>query len=277
MREFAGLSDEAAYRRGRDAAEAALALDPDHAGALRALGFALFWSEADKARGLALLARAAERAPADARSRHWHGNALAFAGQLDAALAELAAARALAPESSAIAADEAYIRALLGADSAARATLRRITVRDPAYIGAWRYLEWLSLAGGDMPGFLAAARAHARLRADSARLATLDRAEAALAAAGPSALLATLLAEESARHARTREDALAVARLHALAGNRPETRRWIERARALGEPHAHFVAGWPELRPLATDPAFADLFAASAPSRPLPPASGVSR
>ncbi|MFN3287776.1 MAG: hypothetical protein ACK40H_04950, partial [Sphingomonadaceae bacterium] len=141
MREFAGLSDEAAYRRARDAATRALALAPDDPAATRALAFALFWSEADKPQGLALFARAAELAPQDARTHHWRGNALVFAGRYAEGLDSLARARSLAPESSAIAADEAHIRFLLADGPAARAealaALRRVTQVDPAFIGAW--------------------------------------------------------------------------------------------------------------------------------------------
>lgn len=265
MREFAGLSDEAAYRRARDAATRALALAPGEPAATRALAFALFWSEADKPRGLALFAEAAERQPADARTRHWWGNALVFSGHYAAGLDQLARARALAPESSAIAADEAHIRFLLAATAETRAgalaSLRRVTALDPDYIGAWRYLEWDLLAAGDDAGFLEAARTHARLAGRPARLETLAAAEAALARGGRPALLATLVAAAEARHAETREDALGVARLHALAGNRAETRRWIARAQAFGEPHAFMLDGWPELRPLMKDPKFAAEFA----------------
>lgn len=281
MREFAGLSDEAAYRRARDAAERALAIAPDDPAATRALAFTLFWSEADKPRGLALFARASELAPGDARTHHWRGNALVFAGQEDEGLKALARARALAPESSAIAADEAHIRFLLADTPAARddalASLRRVTQVDPDYIGAWRYLEWDLLAAGDAAGFLKAARAHARLAARPARLQTLDAAEAALGQGGRPAMLATLIAAAEVRHAESREDALAVARLHALAGDRAEAARWIARAQAIGEPHAFMLEGWPELRPLMRDPDFAAEFVGPAPSRPLPPAQTPSR
>ncbi len=281
MREFAGLSDEAAYRRARDAAERALALAPDDPAATRALAFTLFWSEADKPRGLALFARASDLAPGDARTHHWRGNALVFAGQEREGLNALARARALAPESSAIAADEAHIRFLLADTPAVRddalASLRRVTQVDPDYIGAWRYLEWDLLAAGDAAGFLAAARAHARLAGRPARLQTLTVAEAALVRGGQPAMLAALIAAAEARHAESREDALAVARLHALAGDRAEAARWIARSRALGEPHAFMLEGWPELRPLIRDPGFAAEFAGDAPSRPLPPAQTSSR
>jgi tetratricopeptide (TPR) repeat protein len=264
MREFAALSDEAAFRRGRDAAEAALRIDPGNPGGLRALGFTLFWSEVDKPRGLDLLARAAQREPANARGHHWHGTALAFAGRPREAFAALARARALAPENSAIAADEAHIRYIMGEDAAAIAALRRVTAVDPDFIGAWRYLEWILLTEGDDRGFLAAARRHAALRGQSARLALLARAEAALGQGGRPAMLALLIDDARERHAAGGEDAIAVARLVALTGDRDATLRWIARAQALGEPYAGMIGGWPELRDLARQPDVAKAIAARA-------------
>lgn len=261
MREFAGLSDEAAFRRARDAAEAALRLDPGNPDALRALGFILFWSETHKPKGLDLLQQAAESGAAtDARAWHWYGNALAFDGRPQEALKVLSRARSLAPESSAIAADEAQVRYILGEKAPALAALHAITRSDPAFIGAWRYLEWDLLAERDAAGFLKAARVHARLRRDTDRLVLLDRAERALAAGGRAALLDILLADAEQQFQASGEGALAIARLQALVGNQSETRRWIERARALDEPFAYMLDGWPELRPLRQSPELADLF-----------------
>lgn len=228
---------------------------------MRALGFILFWSETDKPKGLDLLQQAAESgAASDARAWHWYGNALAFNGRPQEALKVLGRARALAPESSAIAADEAQVRYILGQKASALAALHAITRSDPAFIGAWRYLEWDLLAEGDVPGFLTAARIHARLRNDTARLALLERADAAFASGGRAALLNTLLADAERQFQAAADGALAVARLHALAGNEVETRRWIERARALNEPFAYMLDGWPELRPLRQSPRLADLY-----------------
>jgi tetratricopeptide (TPR) repeat protein len=277
MREFSGLPDEAAFRRARDAAEAALKRDPGNPAALRALAFTLFWSGADRVRGLALFEESARAAPRDPRTHHWQGNALAFAGNPAAGLEALARARALNPESPAIAADEAQIRFMAGEETEALADLARITRVHPDYIGAWRYLEWDRLSTGDHAGFLVAARAHARLAGRPARLALLDRADQALRTGGPPALFATLLADAESRHREGAETAITVARLHAAAGMPDEAARWLDRAVALGEPYTDMLAGWPELKPLATDPAFARFFGSAAPSRPLPPAQTPSR
>jgi tetratricopeptide (TPR) repeat protein len=277
MREFSDLPDEAAFRRARDAAEAALKRDPGNPAATRALAFVLFWSGADRARGLALFEEAARKAPRDARTHHWHGNALAFAGRRPEGLAALSRARALNPESPAIAADEAQIRYMSGDTAEALADLARITRVHPDYIGAWRYLEWDSLAQRDIETFLKAARAHARLANRPARLALIDRAEAAYASGGPPALFATLISDAEARHREGAEAAITVARLHAAAGMPEEAARFLDRAMALGEPYTDMLDGWPELRPLAADPAFARFFKGAALSRPLVPAQTPSR
>lgn len=174
MREFGRIDGEVAYRRAREASEAALRLDPDNPAATRTLAFVLFWSESDTARGLTLFDRAVALAPADARSHHWRGNALAAAGRLDDALAALAEARRLRPELSAIAADEAWQYFLAGWQQQGIARLEAVTRIDPGFIGAWRYLELARLSTGDNRDFLAKGRVHARLKGDRARLALLD-------------------------------------------------------------------------------------------------------
>lgn len=189
MREFGRLPDEAAYRRARDSAEAALALSPQDPAGTRALGFVLFWSDADRQRGLERLERATRLTPMDARAHHWLGNALAAQGRITEALAALAKARSLAPDTSALAADEAYVRWLAGDDARGRDMLDRVTRVDPNFIGAWRYLEWIALTNGDDAAFLAHARRHATLRNNMARLRLLDEAEAALGAGGRPARL----------------------------------------------------------------------------------------
>lgn len=267
MREFAGLADEAAFRRARDAAETALALEPTNAQAQRVLGFVLFWTEVDQARGLDLL-RAANGVGTDARALHWLATALAFSGREAEALPLLSRARLLAPESSAIAADEAQVRFMMGEHASALATLHGLSRSDPDFIGAWRYLEWDLLAEGNAPGFLAAARQHARLSRDPARLVVLDRAEAAFRTAAMPGLIDVLIADAERRHRTTGSDAVTIARLHALAGDRAAVRRWISLAQSRREPFAHMLSGWPELRPLQRDPALADLFARRPAMRP---------
>lgn len=260
MREFAALPDEAAYRRGRDAAEAALRLDPADPAANRALGFVLFWSESDRARGLALLQEAVRLQPQDSRSRHWLGTALSSAGRHEEALAELARARALAPDAPAIAADEGLVRWLAGDRATGLDMLERIAKVRPDFVGGHRYLEWIHLAEGNDPAYLAAATAHARLRGDAGRLAVLARAAEAHAAGGRPAMLAVLLAAAEADHAAGSDSAINVARLAAAAGDREATRRWLDRARAAREPYVQALAVVPELRGLAGDPEFRAYF-----------------
>jgi tetratricopeptide (TPR) repeat protein len=254
MREFGRIDGEVAYRRAREASEAALRLDPDHPAATRALAFVLFWSESDMARGLALFDRAALLAPGDARSHHWRGNALAAAGRFPQALDALARARRLRPELSAIAADEAWQYFLAGYRAQGIARLEAVTRIDPGFIGGWRYLELARLSTGDDAGFLAAARTHARLKGDGARLRLLDAAAAALAAEGRRGLLRVLLADARARQQAGQESLLTLARLSALAGDVGGTRAWLEKAEAAREPYLGTLAALPEFREMVNDP-----------------------
>lgn len=254
MREFGRMDSEVAYRRAREASEAALRLVPDDPTATRTLAFVLFWSESDSARGLALFDRAAALAPADARNHHWRGNALAAAGRFDEALAALAEARRLRPESSAIAADEAWQYFLAGWRKEGLVRLEAVTRIDPGFIGAWRYLELARLSTGDNVGFLAAGRVHARLKGDAARLALLDAADVALEQHGRTGMLAVLTADARDRQAAGQESLLTLARLSALAGDVPGTRAWLEKAEAAREPYLGTLAALPEFQNLVNDP-----------------------
>lgn len=254
MREFGRIDSEVAFRRARDASEAALRLAPDNPDATRTLAFVLFWSESDSARGLALFDRAARLAPADARTHHWRGNALAAAGQLDKALAALAEARRLRPELSAIAADEAWQYFLAGWRPQGIARLEAVTRIDPGFIGGWRYLELARLATGDDRGFLEAGRVHARLKGDLARLRLLDTADAALARHGRPAMLAVLMEDAQQRQAAGQESLLTLARLSALTGDVGRTRAWLEKARAAREPYLGTLAALPEFQDMVNRP-----------------------
>jgi tetratricopeptide (TPR) repeat protein len=260
MREFGRIDSEVAFRRAREASEAALRLAPDNPDATRTLAFVLFWSESDAARGLRLFDRAARLAPADARTHHWRGNALAAAGQLDKALAALAEARRLRPELSAIAADEAWQYFLAGWRPQGIARLEAVTRIDPGFIGGWRYLELARLSTGDDRGFLETGRVHARLKGDQARLALLDQAEAALARGGRPALLSVLLEDARQRQAAGQESLLTVARLSALTGDVGRTRDWLERARAAREPYLGTLAALPEFQDMVNRPELKPFF-----------------
>ena len=260
MREFGRIDGEVAYRRAREASEAALRLDPDNPAATRTLAFVLFWSESDTARGLTLFDRAVALAPADARSHHWRGNALAAAGRFDDALAALAEARRLRPELSAIAADEAWQYFLAGWQQQGIARLEAVTRIDPGFIGAWRYLELARLSTGDNRGFLATGRVHARLKGDKARLALLDKAEAALRTRGRAGMLAVLMEDARARQAAGQESLLTIARLSALTGDVGHTRAWLEKARAAREPYLGTLAALPEFQQMVNNPELKSFF-----------------
>jgi tetratricopeptide (TPR) repeat protein len=256
MREFGSLDSTLAYARARSAAEAALKLDSDHGPATRALGFTLFWSEAEPTRGLALLARAVELNSGDAQSLHWHGNALAAAGRGQEGLAALEQARRLSPQNRAIVADHAWQRFLAGDRVGAIAQLETLARIDPAFIGSWRYLELARLVTGDDRGFLEAASVHARLKVDAARLELLGRARVALDGGGRPAMMEVLIADAQARHAAGRETALTLARLNAAAGREAEALHWLEEARANREPYLGTLASLPELQNLVNRPEF---------------------
>ena len=119
--------------RAKAAAERAVALDPASAPAHAALGLVRYrfeWRWADAA---AEFATALTLAPRDAFTRHQHGVFLHATGRTDAALAELALALDLEPDSPAIRADMVAPLLRAGRTADARAMVDAVRAPDPGW------------------------------------------------------------------------------------------------------------------------------------------------
>ncbi|MEM7352201.1 MAG: winged helix-turn-helix domain-containing protein [Acidobacteriota bacterium] len=90
-------SPVAGFDRARQAAERALALEPDLAEAHNALAFAVLYGQYDAATADPIFRRARELHPNYAMSFHWHAGALAALGRHDEAIAAVRHAVALDP------------------------------------------------------------------------------------------------------------------------------------------------------------------------------------
>lgn len=257
LREFHSLPQETAYRRAAAAAQRALELQPRNPLALRALGFIRYWSEGDLAGGLALLERARDAAPGDAKSWHWYGTALLGAGRFAEARAALAEARRLDPASSAMAADEAWARHMAGDPAGARRALRAVIGSDPGFSGAHLYLARLSLVAGDDQAFLRHLAEAARLRQDKARMAVAEAGRDGFARGGRGEMLRAIIRAESEAFEQSGESAIRLAHWHAAAGDRLGALRWLRRAETIREPEIRSQASAVELLPYRADPAFA--------------------
>lgn len=260
LREFNSLPNEIAYRRAAKAAEQALKLDPKSAPAARALGFVRYFGDGQRKEGLALLERALALDPSQAQSHHWHGTALLGEGRVAEATKDLAKARELDPASSAICADAAYAQYLAGERTDAIKRLNRIVEVDPVFSGAYRYLARFYLIEGRDADYLKAAAIEARLRVDPAQVEAIKRAEAAFKSRGRKAMVATLIAHETAKFQQTGESAIKVAMMHAAAGDAAAVKLWLDRAESIREPEIRAIAAFVEFVPYRDKTAFVRYF-----------------
>ncbi len=260
LREFNSLPNEMAYRRAAKAAEQALALDPSSAAATRALGFVRYFGDGQRKEGLALLERALTLDPLQAQSHHWFGTALLGEARVQQAAAELDRARALDPASSAICADAAYAMYLTGHSSDAITRLKRIAEIDPEFSGSYRYLARFYLIEGRDTDYLAAAKTEARLRGDPAQTAAIERAETAFKSGGRKAMVAAMIAHETARFQQSGESAIRVAMFHAAAGDAAGVETWLEKAESIREPEIRTIPAFVEFVPFRDKIAFARYF-----------------
>jgi len=107
------ISHEEAFARGRDAAERALALDPDQPEAFAALG-GIAAADGRKETALALLQRAVALSPSFATAHQWLGTLLMTVGHPEDALAELERASTLDSQSAVMADNHADMLLSLG-------------------------------------------------------------------------------------------------------------------------------------------------------------------
>ncbi|MDX2210388.1 MAG: hypothetical protein SFV20_08525 [Sphingopyxis sp.] len=249
MREFAAVSDDVAYRRAGVAARRAVKIAPDSPAALRALGFVTFWGERRHADGLKLLERAVALAPGDARTLHWLATTTTALDRPREGIKLLLRARQIDPQSSAIAADLAYMRYLAGDRAVAIAELERLVRIDPAFLGAPRYLTMLYLAEGHDQKYLAAAARSAEMSGSEEQKQINANARAAYERGGRSAMLDALYDAARADYARQGSGAVWLARIEALRGNAGAAAAWLRRADSAGEPYARMIGGYPEFVP----------------------------
>ncbi len=260
LREFNSIPEEVAYRRANFAAQKALALDPRSPSALRSLGFVRYWSDGDRVAGLDLFRRAIAEDSNDSQSYHWYGTALFGEGHYAQALAMLDRARHINPGSSAISADEAMVRYVMGDHDAARSALRQVTDANPTFSGAHSYLARIDLIERDDAGFLAEAAIAARLKRDDDRSRSIEAAASAYARGGHAAMMASLRAAAEQAFQQSGEGAILIATLHAIDGNRAMVLHWLTRAESIREPSIGSLRSAAEFSAYRDDPAFKRFF-----------------
>jgi TolB-like protein/DNA-binding winged helix-turn-helix (wHTH) protein/Flp pilus assembly protein TadD len=134
---FGGLSPTDSARRGREAAEKALALAPRLAEAEDALGFVSFYYDYDFAEAEARFRRAIELSPGLAMTHYWYAGLLSATGRREESIARMRAAQELDPLSPLINADAGWYYFYARKYAEAIRECRRILSLDPDY--AWAH------------------------------------------------------------------------------------------------------------------------------------------
>jgi tetratricopeptide (TPR) repeat protein len=153
--EYASMPDSVAYPKAEAAARAALGIDPNSAGARRALGLIAYWYRRDFPTAQRLFLEALRAAPNDAQTHFWFGNVLFDDGRTEAGLQELRQARLLDPGSRAIETVYAWFQWIQGPDDAGIHDLEEVSQQAPNHSEALKYLAYISLVRGDYPQYLA--------------------------------------------------------------------------------------------------------------------------
>ena len=259
LREFASMPESEAYARAFVAASKAAELDPSSAEAHATLGFLYFWSKRDLAASSREFERAIALNPNYVDAYHWYGNVLASAGRSEESLTYLNRAQELDPASPSIRADKGIGLVAAGHRDDGVALLKQMEATDPNFISPHSYLAAIYLGEMDCSGYLAEARAHARLQRDPDKLAMVQAAEKGFAAGGCPDMLRSILEVQKKRYAQHRVTAYELAETEALLGDKPATLQYLHLSLAQNEAALANLRACSYFRGLYTEPEFRQL------------------
>jgi len=228
--QFTLMPANEAYPRAVAAAERAISLDPDNAGAYAALAFTTFYWTKDFQRSRELFERAIRLDPNAAQTHHWYALTLMVTGETAIPLAEIGKAQALNPESRAIIANKALILFYAGRVDDAVMILQQLAKAEPNLRSPPEYLATIYLDQGRFTDFLREYRRAAGIANNGARMAIADAAEKGLREAGGEGLLSAMYAEQIRQYERNLEPAYKVACTAAMLGRNDEAIRYLEEA-----------------------------------------------
>ena len=151
---WGGLTPEESARRGREAAEKALALSPQLAEAQDALGFVHFYYDYDFAGAETRFRKAIEISPGLAMTHYWYAGLLSATGRHEEAIARIRAAQELDPLSPLINADAGWYYFYARRYREAIRECRRILAVDPEYAWAHQCVLAAARESGDEEGII---------------------------------------------------------------------------------------------------------------------------
>jgi len=219
LRQYTLMPATQSYALAKAAAEHALALDERVAGAHAALAFADYFGYWDAAGARTHFQRALALEPDNKTTRHWFATFLLSMGDVAGALKQIDAAQTLDPASLSIRADRDVILDC-SHQAAGLADLKRLEREHPKFLSPHVYLAEHDERSGDDREFLREASIAAQLTSNASRLAVLAAARRGLAMGGHRGMLRAMLEAQTKLFEAGSGDALDLARLAALLGDR---------------------------------------------------------
>ena len=253
-----------AYTRAREAAERAIALDPNLAEAHAALGFVDFfflWVEAAATKEFETAIRLN---PQCTIAQHWYGSMLTHEARYPEALEHLNVAQRLNPASPAILGIKAPALGLDGHRNQAIDTLQELTSKGFDAASPHRILAILSLVEPrDLARYLDELRRVAELRKDQEALTTIAIATEAYHRAGEQAMWAAILEQEKKLHPSPEHPTRSMAEAEAALGHDDEAIRELTLLAEQRDPDMIGLAINPLFVGLRNNPKFQEVFTAT--------------
>jgi tetratricopeptide (TPR) repeat protein len=259
LREYSAMPPEEAYPRALAAAKKAVELDDSSADAHTSLAFATFYGSFDAAGAEREFRRALALNPSDARAHHWYATSLYAEGRYAEALGQIEIAQQLDPASNAILADKGLILLYAGAREQGVALLKQLESAEPAFLSAYRYLQYAYLMNKDYPAYLEAGAKAARLRHDPRELAMVNAEAKGFARGQRQGMFESMLEEQKKLYAEGHLPAYDLASTYGFLGNKAKALEYLRKA------YDHHESGLMSIRnnigfeDLHGDPAFRKL------------------
>ncbi|HEY6044993.1 MAG TPA: tetratricopeptide repeat protein, partial [Pyrinomonadaceae bacterium] len=250
-----------AWPRARQAAENAVAADPNLAEAHAALGFVRLHFDRDWIDAEREFKKAIELKPSALVSHRWYAYSLSAMGRHVEALAEMQRAREISPQSAIIASGVANVLFLAGRFDEAIEACRKALELDPGGVAAHTVLRW-SYERKGMHAEALTAFEQERVFAGDTPTTRAKRAHV-LAATGDAAEARKVLEELLARRQQEWVTAYEIAVIYCLLADNDNALVWLEQAEREHAVGFTFARVDPNLNGLRSDPRFAKLIEAT--------------
>jgi serine/threonine-protein kinase len=248
-----------AYPQGRAAAERAVAIDPNDAGAWAALAFNSFYWQRDFRGALDLFEKSVTLDPTNARAHHWYALAAMHNRRFDLAEREIRAAQRLDPRAPAILANKGLILFHAGKLDEALSILGPLAETEPKLMSPHAYLATIYLSLGRSQDFLRESRIVADLSGSVSDAVIATAAETGFAEGGEAEMLTAMLGAQQMEYAEDREPAFKLALTAAMLGDTTMALDYLEASYRRDEQDILGIRLEPALASLRNNPTYRTL------------------